>query len=64
MVRPARIRRDEKLSDDRTRIVVKGPEDTPPGYVSPEERQRGHNENIDLMERRAREIRDAMTRPL
>ncbi len=39
LVRPAKVRRDEKLSDDRSRIVAKGPEDKPRFYRSPEQRQ-------------------------
>lgn len=49
MVRPAKIRRDEKLSENCSRIVAKGPEDAPRGYISPEERQRMWNEQPDAI---------------
>src|SRR5437588_475983 len=47
LVRPAKIRRDEKLSDDGSRIVTKGPEDKPRFYRSPEERARDWNSQPD-----------------
>jgi hypothetical protein len=62
-VRPAKIRRDEKLSESGSRIVAKGPADVPRGYVSPEQRLQWQNEQIDEQERRMRLARDALTRP-
>lgn len=60
MVRPAQIRRGEKLSEDGGRIVPKGPGDHPRGYISPEERQRMRNEQIDDQRRRMRKAQEAL----
>jgi hypothetical protein len=65
LVRPAKIRRDEKLADDRSRIVAKGREDAPPGWGSEEEYQRQRakniNEQIDEQDRRMRAAREILT---
>lgn len=52
-VRAGELRRGEKLSADRRRIVEKRPEDEP-GYRSPEERLRGFNSQPSLGEMQAR----------
>jgi hypothetical protein len=61
LVCPAKIRRGKMLSEDRSCIVSKGPADVPPGYVSPKQRAQWQNEQIDEMERRTRQARDALT---